>query len=224
MTGTHKATEADRGQAFTLEALFASLMLLAAVLFALQTTAVTPLTGSTSNSQIQNQQSAIAEGVLASAAEQGYLKDVALYYDTDMNRWHGTDHNGDTHSSPGDLWDEETKEGLRFGKELEEAFIEWGVAVNVNVHYYEQPNVFEDRRVYTEELVDMGTPSPNSVSAQRTVVLYEDDYLRNEDGSQSDTTLGEADDDVEQDFYAPDTSLNSDVYNTAIIEVEVWRI
>ncbi len=63
-----------RAQAHTLEAIVSGMLLLASLVFALQMTAVTPLSASTSSQHIENQQQAIGHGVLASAVAEGALK------------------------------------------------------------------------------------------------------------------------------------------------------
>ena len=68
----------DRGQAYTLEAIIASVLLISSLVFALQVTVVTPLSASTSNQHIENQQRASAAGVLTAAQETGALKDAVL--------------------------------------------------------------------------------------------------------------------------------------------------
>jgi len=62
-------TTDDRAQAHTLEAFAAAILLVAALTFALQATAVTPLSASTSNQHIENQQRAVATDLLATSAE-----------------------------------------------------------------------------------------------------------------------------------------------------------
>jgi len=54
------------------------MLLLASVLFALQVTAVTPLTGSTSSQHIENQQASLAEGLLATQVENGSIVPTIL--------------------------------------------------------------------------------------------------------------------------------------------------
>lgn len=67
-----------RGQAHTLEAFAAALLLISGLIFALQATAVTPLSASTSNQHIQNQQQLIASDILTTSAENETLQDALL--------------------------------------------------------------------------------------------------------------------------------------------------
>lgn len=79
-----------RAQVHTLESIVAGLLLMASVVFALQMTAVTPLSASTSSQHIENQQQASAEGVLAAAAESGALRRAVLYWDEQEGTFNGT--------------------------------------------------------------------------------------------------------------------------------------
>jgi len=74
-------TTDDRAQAHTLEAFAAAILLVAALTFALQATAVTPLlSASTSNQHIENQQRAVATDLLATSAENGDLEAAILHW------------------------------------------------------------------------------------------------------------------------------------------------
>jgi hypothetical protein len=208
---TNKSLSDTRGQAFTLEAVFAALIMLSAVVFALQVTAVTPLTSSTSSQQIQNQQAATANGFLITSAERGILKAPMLMWDNTTEEWHNTDQTGLFPYGP---------EGTEFGSQLNESFIEWGVAANVEVGYYTSPDVVGDRDQQFEPYVVMGQPTANAVTAQYRFVVYDDDVLHDAAGNPTTETLKTAED----RFYAPDADPTSNLYNTLTVKVTVWRI
>lgn len=208
---TNKLTPDTRGQAFTLEAVFAALLMLSAVVFALQVTAVTPLTSSTSSQQIQNQQAATANGFLVSSAERGIVKAPMLMWNNTTEEWHNTDRTGLFPYGP---------EGTEFGNQLNETFIEWGVAVNVEVGYYTSPDVVGDRDQKFEPYVLMGEPSENAVTATHKFAVYDDDVLHDASGNPTSETLKQAED----GFYAPDADPASNLYNTLTVKVTVWRI
>jgi len=64
-----------------------------------------------------------------------------------------------------------------------------------------------------------GEPSDNAVSADRTVTLFDADWIRNADGSRN-KTLSDAD-----NFYIEsDTHPNTQVYDVVRVEVVVWRM
>lgn len=68
----------DRAQAHTLEAFMAAILLVAGLIFASQATAVTPLSASTSNQHIENQQRTMADDLLRTATENDTLTEVIV--------------------------------------------------------------------------------------------------------------------------------------------------
>lgn len=193
-----------RGQAHTLEAIVASLVLLTGLIFALQMTAVTPLSASTSSQHIENQQRAISDGLLATAAERNALKPALLYWDNSTTQYHNASETGlGVYAS--------TPPNNTFGTMLERVFDERGIAYNVYVRFRgdrsESPIIY----VYN------GRPSDNAVSASYTLTLTDDDHLYDTDETQNETTLSEA-----SGFPVPDRGDN--VYNTVRVEVVSWRI
>jgi len=192
---------ADRAQAHTLEAVVAALLLLTSVVFALQITAVTPLSASTSNQHIENQQQASAAGALSIAHESGALEDSLLYWNTSGDRFYNATPNGYyTRTMP-----------TAFGEMLERSFGDRGIAYNVNLIY-----ATDSGGVGREELIYRGVPSDNAVVTTRTVVLTDDDRIRH-----ANTSAGDRVDETR--FYAPDVG-DGGYYNTIRVEVVVWRI
>jgi hypothetical protein len=201
---TSTDTDDARGQAHTLEAFAAATILLASIVFALQVTAVTPLTASTSSQHIENQQEAIATGVLAGAAENETLKPTLLYVNNSTGRFHGDTFDG-MYVSGGPP--------TTLGERLDETFLDRGIAFNLYVHFQTS-----DRTVRRETVVEMGGPSDNAISARWLVTLYDDDVLYAEDGTETDHTLTASD-----SFYAADRHVGP-VYNVVEVEVVVWRM
>jgi len=191
----------NRGQAHTLEAVVAALLLLSSLVFALQITAVTPLSASTSNQHIENQQQASASGILSIASQNGDLERSVLYWNASGQRFHNGTINGYyTETMP-----------TNFGQSLEEAFGDRGIAYNVYVTY-----TGTNGGVVRDEMIYRGEPSDNAVMASRSLVLTEESRLRTEDlelGTQIDSG----------NFYAPDVGAGG-YYNTVRVEVVVWRI
>jgi len=203
------ASLSERGQAHTLEAVVGAILLLTAVSFALQITIVTPLSASTSSQHIEGQQRATAQGVLASAAEEGALEDAVLYW----NETGGNFHNATTR----DYYTNGPPDN-RFGDMLARAFDQNGIAYNVYVTSNE-PETTNTRR---KPLIFQGTPSDNAVSASRTVVLHEDDRLLDTDESPTGTTLNQS---ASFDGFVTDADGVTDgIYNVVRVEVVVWRI
>lgn len=200
-----------RGQAHTLEAVVGALLLMAALVFALQTTAVTPLSASTASQHIENQEQAIARGVLANAERKNALKPAVLYWDETSDGFHNAPKGYYTNGGPPN----------RFGAVLERAFGQHGIAFNVYLHYQTQ-GTGDLRRL---RMVYVGEPSDNAVRATRSVTLYDEDHLYEPSGfgyAQRDSAVTV---NTTGDFYAPKAADPGDgFYNLVRVEVVVWRM
>lgn len=204
----------QRGQAHTLESVVGGLLLLAAIAIALQLTVVTPLSASTSSQHVEGQQRAVAQGVLANAAEEDVLKDAVLYWDDSANNFHDASARG--------YYTEQPPEELEFTGILAGAFDSEGIAYNVNFVYQSS-----DGRLNSQEFVRQGTPSDNAVSATRTVMIRNDDTLIDENGSVNETTTVRDADTFFMNNAPAETTDRSDghgLYNVVRVEVVAWRI
>lgn len=195
-----------RAQAFTLEAVVAGLLVLTSLVFALQVTAVTPLSASTANQHIENQHRAAARGVLGVAADRDVLEPAVLYWNATGTRFH------DATADPSYVNKPPTNE---FGEILASAFSGRGVAFNVNVVYQDAAG-----NSVRQPMVFRGVPSDNAVTAARTVALFDDNVLYDASGDPTTATIG----DSSVDFYVPDVEPNNGVYNVVRVEVVVWRM
>ena len=195
----------DRGQAFTLEAVTAAIVLLVAVGFALQMTAVTPLSASTSSQHLENQLQSTGEGLLASTDESGELKEAVLYWDHEEEEFHN--------SSEVEAYYLGQSPDNDFGNVVDKVLGERNIAYNIYVHFQD-----DDGNVETQQMVGQGQPSDHAVSASRTVELTKDDRLVEEDGSS-----GEKLRNVAGDFYVEENSGDLH-YNLVRVEVVAWRI
>lgn len=194
----------NRAQVHTLEAVVGAFLLLASVTFAIQMTAVTPLSASTSSQHVENQLQASAQGVLADAVESGELEPALLYWNESTGQFHNTSTNSYyTSKTPPNA----------FGETLRRAFDSRGIAYNVRLHYYGASGSRNDRR-----MVSRGAPSDNAVRATRTLLLVDDQTLL--DKTKSDTGTPIAGD----NYFAPDMAPDSPVYNVITVEVVAWRI
>ncbi len=189
-----------RAQAHTLEAFVAAVLIVGGLIFATQVTAVTPLSASTSNQHIENQQRATVDGLLATAAENGTLTEAVLYYDTDNGTFEGVPEN-ETLAEPPDN---------DFGAALEETLSERRIAFNVDVRYETEDGT------EVEPMIRMGEPSDNAVTATRSIGIYNDSRLTGED----DRTLGELE--AGDEFYAPNVD-GGELHNVLEVEVTAWR-
>ncbi|MFC7045639.1 hypothetical protein ACFQH6_09690 [Halobacteriaceae archaeon GCM10025711] len=194
-----------RGQAHTLEAFTAALIVLAGLVFALQATAVTPLSASTSNQHIENQEQAMAADVLATTDANGSLREAVLYWNTTSNQFNGSGERG-SYSNGGPPND--------FGNALDRTFADERIAYNVYVRHWRASNTSGQ-----QAMVYMGTPSDNAVSASRTVVIYDDSQLSVPGETENVSTAA-----ATGDFYARDAAPNGTVFNVVEVQIVVWRM
>lgn len=223
----------ERGQAFSIEAIVASVLLLSGLLFALQVTAVTPLTASTSSQHIENQQAATTRGVLATASADDSLRRSVLL-------WDATDSNGDnrpefycaaarpyytgTPRTGGDCGSgayADVTPVSAFGDHLADAFDQAGFAYNVRVIYQTADGSATQRLRY------VGDPSDNAVTVRSYLTLYDDDQLLRPDDGDADTLPEETGTKLENAgtnfFVSVDRYPSSPVYDVFRVEVTVWR-
>ena len=202
----------NRGQAHTLEAIVAAMLLLTGIGFALQMTAVTPLSASTSSQHLENQLQSTGKGILASSAESGDLKEAVLYWNETEEQFHNVDNAGYYTTNLTET---------NFTSALNGTYGPRNVAYNVNVVYHTSNDERERKR-----MVRQGEPSDHAIVASRTVTLVDDDTLVAENGTRLDTTVGESH--ANGNFYIPDagnaTTGNRALYNHVRVEVVAWRI
>lgn len=191
-----------RGQAFTLEAVAASIVVVGALLFALQASGVTSLTESTSSQQVVTQQGSVAAGTLDAAAANDTLRPTLLYWNETAVYGAETNETYRTTAPP-----------TAFGALLREMFENRSLAYNLDVAYVDATG-----SVVTVALVRNGVPTDDAARATRTVTLYDDDRLRDANGTRTNTTVTNA------TFYAPDRSPGGPVYAVVRVEVVVWRV
>lgn len=190
----------ERGQAHMLEALTASFIVMAAVVFAIQATAITPLTISTAHQHVETQERIQADGMLSAADKDDSLEHQLLYWDRQNETFVNATKDGYTNPP-----------NTEFGQKIDRLFISDGLAVNAHVTYTDK-NGFSD----TETIMYQGEPSTKAVSASYTVVLYDDMQLT---GGPNEPTLKEAD-----SFYIPDAAANSPVYNVVSVRLVIWKM
>lgn len=202
----------ERGQAYSLEAVVAGLLLISSLIFALQVTAVTPLSASTSNQHIENQHRASAAGALVAAEEnvtandQSALKDALLYWNATGFEFHNSEQRGAyINDYPPNT----------FGDILDRSFGGRGLVINVRITCAEGCQGADP-----QPMVNRGAPSDHAGTVTRTVTLYEDDELLDENGDPTGPELQN----IEDQFYAPNIDPGSDVYNVVRVEVTVWRM
>lgn len=196
-----------RGQAYTLEGVVAAGLLIGALVVVTQSAALTPLSASNTDYQIQYQQQLHATDVLDTSKENGALRQALLYYDTDNATFVGSPETQTYYTTP--------PTETRFGKTLTEVFINRQTAVNVNL-YWEGTDGTENSLTY----LDMGEPSDTAITATQTVVLTKDDQVV----APAETTLDTVARSEDLEYAIPEGIETDYMYRTVKIEITVWRI
>ena len=206
MRRTQPTATDDRGQAHTVEAFIAALLLISGLLFAMQATAVTPLSASTSNQHIENQQRAVAHDLLSTAAEDGTLEEAVLYWNASGDEFQNSSEDGYYNSVGSEN---------AFLESLNRTLAERRIAYNVELRYH----VYNENASQPEQgsipMVRMGQPSNNAVTASRTVTVYNTDRLTGENDCQLVDCAS---------FYAPNEDVDSQLYNRLEVRITTWRM
>lgn len=212
------ATESDRGQAYTLEGFIGALVVLMAVLFAVQSVVITPTTGGEVDRSVQGQLQGEAKDALVVAANDGDLSHLVRYWNSDERRYHNgslSDARRGSYSHDGFANTDrmsETDDGqvtFEFGQLLDERFKESGRSYNVQLSYHGEdgPESFY--------LVYQSRPSSNAFAASQTITLYDEQRLTPQGQAQ---TLEDA---AAMGYPIPDVD-DGELYNVVEVRVVVW--
>lgn len=204
----------DRGQAFTLEGFIASLLVLTALLLALQSIVITPTTTGSVDPAVRSDLRQQGSDVLEVSASNGTLSKLARFWTDDCTDRTFVDGNGEQIGYGTD------RVPFVLGSLLNETFTERGRTYNVFIDY--ELNKTDDTIVYDSvPVARRGAPADNAIVVRYTVTLYDDQILTGPD----DVRIGEAFEDCESDpggFPIPDAHPDSEVYNVIQFRVVVW--
>lgn len=197
----------DRGQAYTLESLIAALLLVTAVLFALQSVVITPTSAGLQDRDVQAQQEQTASDLLVTAANDGELSRLARFWDCSDGGFATDDDAG--------VWDEnggyqtDTVPVQDFGETLNHTF-DAGTRYNVELVYANDSGGQDATHV-----VYQGTPGDDVVVASYTITLTDGQRVTGRDaGTQTLAGCG--------DPAIPELSSSGEVYNVVEVRVVLW--
>lgn len=204
----------DRGQAYTLEGVISSLLLLTAVLFALQSVIITPTTSGTVDADVRGELRQQANDILVLTAqnESFGLSELSRYWHqsqltffnaTNPRIGYGSDH-----------------PPRHFGQMLEQTFSERSRLYNVYLLYQPATETGDTLRT---PVVYQGQPSESAVVSSYTVTLYDNQTLTSPTASsvelwQYDTNATDGDD----GYYPIPNAIDGPVYNVVEVRVIVW--
>ncbi|MFA9501387.1 hypothetical protein ACERIM_01255 [Natrinema sp. H-ect1] len=218
MSGIKRTGGGDRGQAYTLEGFIGSMVVLMAVLFALQSIVITPTTGGAADRTVQSQVQQETMDALSIAAEgqgeNGTLSYMIRYWNHSEKRFHGANatDSGDTYGAQSF-----NREAFVLGQILSDRYTETGSYYNVEL-------VYQNGSTTTDNvtMVNQGSPPESAITASRTVTLYDDDELTAPNSRNKGITLREA---YKNDGYPippAGTDPENPVYNVVEVRVIVW--
>jgi hypothetical protein len=224
-----RRADADRGQAFTLEGVSAGIIVLIALLFALQTVVLTPTTPGTvdreSRAELKNQ----GQDVLRATHANGTLSYAARYWNTSLDPVNQTFYNPNPPPGSGTItvgdrfgYGQDTPP-LEIGGALNQTFGQRGLSFNVYLDYRANDTSVsgspyadwtETKRVV---LIERGVPTDNAIQVTQTVALMDDDPITSPTTSR---TVKQAARDG--DFYAEDSDPKGPLFNIVTFRVIVW--
>ncbi|MDS0474135.1 hypothetical protein [Natrinema sp. 1APR25-10V2] len=197
----------DRGQAYTLEGFIGAMVVLMAVLFALQSVVITPTTGGLADRTAQLQIQQEVQDSLVVSSQDGNLSEI-------VRNWAGGGGFEDTSQPPAPDESNETYSVDQFANEsdlgqiLKERFGENGWTYNVELY----AEGGEERT-----LVYQGSPPASALTASYTVTLYDNQTVTSDTSSDKLHETNGSERMIPRE-YGDDTPL----YNVVEVRVIIW--
>ncbi|PSQ41846.1 hypothetical protein BRD17_10155 [Halobacteriales archaeon SW_7_68_16] len=210
--GSDDRRDDDRGQAYTLEAVGASIIVLIGLVYVFQSVVLTPTTAGTVDRDVRAQLRTQINDGLAAAHDEGGLEYAALLWDNETGTWFddisGYQVNNRFGYGPNDP-------PGQLGDLLDSSFDERGYNYNVYIEYQVDGGEATER----VPLIKRGRPSDTAVTGTYSVVLTDDMELSSpgEPGRRLEELNAS-----EDEFYAPDIDDDGPLYNVAVFRVIVW--
>ncbi|QGA82726.1 hypothetical protein [Halomicrobium sp. LC1Hm] len=207
-----------RGQVYTLEGIFAALVIVVSVFFALQAT--TAMSGTPSGQAAVEGEDGLTRSTL-SAIDDRTLRSAVLYW-TDEG-FHCTPSDQEYYTGSADLSTCPLSTGSEYSDDLPTNAFGAALAEGLGDAY--QYNVvlrYESGTTKTQQMVYQGQPSAGATRARASVPLANDHQFTAADGTQSGTRLS----DEPGRLYAPPTdgdASDDDLYTVVYVEVVAWQ-
>jgi hypothetical protein len=189
----------------------AAILMVIAVLLALQAVTITPTTPGTIDRDTRSKLQVQAHDALAASHESGSLSDTLRYWNVSTTSFY---------VSPSEDYAASDAVGYGFhdpptemGKIFNQTFSQRGYKYNV---YLEVRNGDDWTRATRYPLVKRGEPTDNAVTATYVVSLYDNQTLTSPASSRK---LGELNDD---EFYAEDIYPDKPLFNVVRVRVVIW--
>lgn len=195
----------SRGQAHTVEAILATLLILVGVLFAVQTTAVTPFSSTTEDKHLETQQRNSISNIATITHENGEMKETVLYWNTSNSSYQNSGENTAYYTDP--------TVNTPLLRELAAATSDQ-IVYNIDVRYYNKTG--SAISVQTQRLLYVGSPSNNAITIREPLTLHDTDQLTT-------GTEPELQNTASDEFYMDSVNSTTAMYNYAEVEITAWR-
>ncbi|WP_137289646.1 DUF7288 family protein [Natronorubrum halophilum] len=223
MSGIDSKRSADRGQAYTLEGFISAMVVLMALLLAMQSVVITPTTGGLADRTVQSQIQQETQDALVVAAtadeDDGDLSKMVRYWDDEENEFYNASEDDSVPGYYNGSADTELYDEFVLGEILSHRLTDRGLSYNIELVYQNESGEFDTEN--STYLVYQG--ESEAVTASYTVTLFENDAIT---APGSTATLRDAHDPDDDDSYPipPGTSEDDDsvVYNVVEVRVAVW--
>lgn len=204
----------ERGQAFTLEGVMSALVILMGLLFALQSTVITPTTGGEIDDETRQQLQQKANDILVIVANNGTQDLVwyVRYWDPDTRTFYGANRPAVGYAEEGPPGD--------FGTTLQQAFNQRGRRYNLIVRFRGEDSPDSSG---VQRMVYQGAPAEHAVVASYTITLFDNQTLTGPKSTsreliEYDTNATDNDD----SFYPIPDVVPGPVYNVVEVRLVVW--
>lgn len=197
----------ERGQAYTLEGFIGAMVVLLAVLLALQSVVITPTTGGLADRTVQEQVQQEARDMMVVSNQEGNLSNTTRY-------WNGTGGFNRTDQRPAPGEENDTYSVDRFANEsdlgrlLKDRFSDTGWSYNVELH----------TETSNQTVVYQGTPPASALTASYTVTLYDNQNVTADGDDRALEDVPDDDKTIPQRTSGDDTA----VYNVVEVRVILW--
>lgn len=220
--------DADRGQAYALEGFIAAVVLLVAVLLAVQSVVVAPSAGGSVDRSVQAQLQGEVQDALVVAESEGDLSHVIRYWNPDEGRYYEWNVNENASGEyTGDRFANRSvmngtaaeHHPFGFGELLDERFGQAARSYNVEL-VYQDPD--SDGGTDSFYLVYQGSPDSSGVSASHTVTLTDDQELTTPGTTGTLREAREPEDAEAAPYPIPNVDEDERLYNVVEVRLVVW--
>ncbi|ADD06692.1 uncharacterized protein Nmag_3140 [Natrialba magadii ATCC 43099] len=204
---TETERHTDRGQAYTLEGFIGAMIVLMAVLFALQSVVITPTSGGLADRSVQSQVQQEAQDALIVSDQHDNLSALVRHWDEDES-FAGASGSPAPDEEYQTFSQDDLENASVLGQVLNKRFADQGWNYNLEFHYTDGSEFDHKTAVY------QGSPPSDAITTSYMVTLYEDQYVKPDEEEE----IGE----FEDPMIPRATSEGDPVYNVVEVRLVVW--